>query len=103
MRFAQFLRRLSGTTAARPYTPRYQVIIVGSSQSLHYIKKPLFQGLHALGASITRAQSSLLHEDQRDCTALTIDFSSNHSLGLKQLALSIGQEDGIKRVQVKTA
>lgn len=101
MRFTQFLRRLGERVSSRAYNPRYRLTIVGSSNSLQSIKQPLYQDLRSIGASITRAQSALLHEGQHACTELTIHCTADRPLGLNRLALKLGQKDGIRRVHVE--
>lgn len=102
MRFTQFLRRLGCGTAARMHRPNYRLTIVGSSSDLQRIKQPLYQNLHTIGASITRAQSTMLHEDQLACTSLTIHCTSTNPLILNQLVAKLGQKEGIRRVHIET-
>ena len=101
MRFTQLLRRFGCGTYARTLRPSFRLTIVGSSSSLQSINQPLYQDLRTIGASITRAQSSMRHEDQLACTELTIHCTADRPLGLNNLALKLGQKDGIRRVHVE--
>lgn len=102
MRFTQFLRRLGCGTSARTRHPNYRLTIVGSSTDLQRIKQPLYQNLRTIGASVTRAQSIMLHEDQLSCTSLIIDCTSPKPLVFHQLVSRLGQKEGIRRVQIET-
>lgn len=100
MRFTQFLRRFGNSAPARALKPSYRLTIVGSSNGLQNIKSPLYQDLRSIGASVTRAQSSLRHMDEKAYTELTILCTADRPLSLNQLAQKLGQAAGIRQVQI---
>lgn len=102
MRFAHFLRRLGCQCNSAPTLTPYRLTIVGSGTALQLVKPPLYQNLRLLGLSVSKVQSSMLHEDQRPYTSLTIHATSKHPLTLDHLAQEIGQKEGIHRVYLNS-
>lgn len=85
-----------------PTLAPYRLTIVGSGSALQLVKSPLYQNLRLLGLSVSKAQSSMLHEDQRPYTFLTIHGISQNPVALDYLAHEIGQKEGIHRVYLNS-
>lgn len=99
MRFTQLLRRL-GCGPKLNHPAPYRLTIIGSSSALKKVKPPLYQHLRHLGASVSKAQSSMLHENQHRYTSLTIHGTAQQRVVLNHLAQELGQKEGICRVHV---
>lgn len=102
MRFAHFLRRLGCQCNSAPTLTPYKLTIVGSGSALQLVKSPLYQKLRLLGLSISKAQSSMLHEGEHPYTSLTIHGTSQYPVALDHLAHELGQKEGIHRVYLNS-
>lgn len=99
MRFTQLLRRF-GCGLKLNHPAPYRLTIIGSSSALKQVKSPLYQHLRHLGVSVSKAHSSMLHEDQHRYTSLTIHGTAQQGLALNHLAQELGQKEGIRRVHL---
>lgn len=100
MRITQLLRRFGSGSKPANHVASYRLTIVGSSSALQRVKPPLYQHLRYLGVSVSRAQSSMLHEDQHRYTTLTIQGTATQPRSLNRLAQELGQKEGIRRVKL---
>lgn len=100
MRFAQFLRCLSGSSHPKHSLAPYRLTIVGSSHAIQSMKSPVYQYLLQSGVSVSKAHSTLEHEGKNRYTSLTIHGTAQRVLPLSQLAQELGQKEGIHRVHL---